>query len=810
MFIQKKFIFILFIFFVPLLGANILHLKAGWNLIGSNQNDINVTKTFSLANTIWKYNNEKWYVSSPNGVATQNIEELQLDTFSIINSGDGFWVNLPQSMDINLTGTENSLDRNISLNNGWNLVSLKIDNDIDTMDYFNNDNIQIIWKYNDNNWSAYSSNAYVQDAINNNSNVKIIDTIKVNDGFWILSDNAMELSFDENISSTITFISSSNVTVSENQVSALTLSVTGGDNLVYSISGADADKFNIDSSTGVITFKTSPDYETKTSYNFTAKVTDGNTEVTQDITINIENAYEESPFITIWQVTSDNLDIVIPINSYYDYDYTVYWGDGDVENYTNQKAIHTYNEEGNYTVKIAGNFPHLDMIITASEEEKLNASQLLYVTQWGNIEWKSMSKTFAFCKNLELNATDIPNLSAVNSTYYMFTGVKKINSSISDWNVSNITNMKGMFGSAKTFNQDISSWDVSNVTDMSWMFAYTDTFNVDISDWNVSNVTNMNAMFKSAIIFNQDISSWDVSNVTDMSFMFSNAKLFNQDISTWDVSHVLNMEEMFSGAKVFNQDISSWAVDNVSNMRGIFADADAFNQDISDWIVENVTDMSYMFADADAFNQDISLWDVGNVIDMSGMFSGTSSFNQDLSWEDIGSVTKMASMFSNAKVFNQDISDWELNNITTMKEMFSNADSFNQDISTWDVSHVTDMSGMFKYADIFNQDISDWNVSNVTDMSLMFNGNVVFDQNISNWDVGNVTNMRGMFLEANGFNQDISNWDVSNVTNMDLMFRGADSFSDHNLSSWNVIKVTTHIDFITETGGENIEPNWEQ
>jgi surface protein len=46
------------------------------------------------------------------------------------------------------------------------------------------------------------------------------------------------------------------------------------------------------------------------------------------------------------------------------------------------------------------------------------------------------------------------------------------------------------------------------------------TFNEDISNWDVSNVTNMSWMFYDAESFNQDINKWDVSNVKDMSFMF--------------------------------------------------------------------------------------------------------------------------------------------------------------------------------------------------------------------------------------------------------------------------------------------------
>ncbi len=47
------------------------------------------------------------------------------------------------------------------------------------------------------------------------------------------------------------------------------------------------------------------------------------------------------------------------------------------------------------------------------------------------------------------------------------------------------------------------------------------SFNGDISDWDVSDVTDMSGMFSDADSFNGDISDWDVSNVTDMSHMFS-------------------------------------------------------------------------------------------------------------------------------------------------------------------------------------------------------------------------------------------------------------------------------------------------
>jgi len=61
------------------------------------------------------------------------------------------------------------------------------------------------------------------------------------------------------------------------------------------------------------------------------------------------------------------------------------------------------------------------------------------------------------------------------------------------------------------------------------LFRNTD-FNDNISNWDVSNVTNMNSMFYMANEFNQPIGNWDVSKVTNMGKMFYGSTKFNQYI----------------------------------------------------------------------------------------------------------------------------------------------------------------------------------------------------------------------------------------------------------------------------------------
>ncbi|VAW56208.1 Chitinase [hydrothermal vent metagenome] len=387
------------------------------------------------------------------------------------------------------------------------------------------------------------------------------------------------------------------------------------------------------------------------------------------------------------------------------YNYNISWGDGTTNEGVQRNIVHTYEVAGTYTIEIRGDFPQpffgngsIDPS-DPSANANYDASKLISIERWGGIKWKSMSRAFLNCNNLQGNATDAPNLSEV-------------------------TDMSSMFRGASIFNQNIGGWNVSSVTDMSFMFSGASAFNQNIGDWSVSSVTNMSSMFNEASAFNQNISTWakKVSSVTNMFGMFRNASAFNQDISKWNVASVKNMGSMFFGASTFNQDIGGWTVSSVTNMVHMFDGASAFNQDISKWDVSSVTNMNRMFREASAFNQDIGKWKVRLVEIMSGMFRNASSFNQDISGWDVSSVTDMILMFDGASAFNQNIGIWKekVFSVTNMFGMFRNASSFNQDISDWDVSSVKSMGSMFRDASAFNQDISAWNVSSVTNMNFMF------------------------------------------------------------------------------------------
>ncbi len=123
-----------------------------------------------------------------------------------------------------------------------------------------------------------------------------------------------------------------------------------------------------------------------------------------------------------------------------------------------------------------------------------------------------------------------------------------------------------------------------------------------ITEWDVSNITDMGGLFSTCEKFNENISRWNVSNVTNMSRMFYGCKEFNQPLNSWNVSKVTNMEGMFDNCEKFNQPLDNWNVSNVNNMNGMFHNAIAFNHPLNKWRVSNKTDMIGMFKNAKNFN----------------------------------------------------------------------------------------------------------------------------------------------------------------------------------------------------------------
>jgi surface protein len=370
----------------------------------------------------------------------------------------------------------------------------------------------------------------------------------------------------------------------------------------------------------------------------------------------------------------------------------------------------------------------------------LDAYRLTDVEQWGGVHWTTMQGTFFDCINLNITATDIPDLSIVTNMSSMFYLCTNLNSptNINNWDVSNVTNMNNVFCQAANFNQPLGSWDISNVT----------TFNM---------------MFYDAGSFNQPLNTWNPISALTMIAMFGNDSAFNQPIGNWNVSSVISFQGMFQGATSFNQPLNSWNIGNATNIQYMFENATSFNQYLGSWNIQNVTSLGALFHGASSYNQPLDTWNTQNITQMGGTFSGATSFNQPLNTWNTQNVTYMGSMFANATLFNQPLNTWNTQNVTNMSSMFYGATSFNQPLNSWNTQNVSDMSYMFNGATLFNQPLSNWNTQFVLNMRNMFSGAILFNQSIGNWNTGYSGNMRNMFSGATSFNQPLGSWSLNQV-----------------------------------------------
>lgn len=93
--------------------------------------------------------------------------------------------------------------------------------------------------------------------------------------------------------------SSATVSAAYTQTEVFTITATDadGDTLSYSLTGVDADKFDVDSSTGVITLKTTIDYSTQSIYYLTVNVSDTTNTTTQVVNISLNSYVQKRPIL---------------------------------------------------------------------------------------------------------------------------------------------------------------------------------------------------------------------------------------------------------------------------------------------------------------------------------------------------------------------------------------------------------------------------------------------------------------------------------------------------------------------------------
>ena len=436
-------------------------------------------------------------------------------------------------------------------------------------------------------------------------------------------------------------------------------------------------------------------------------------------------------------------------------------------------------------------------------------TQIIGLENWDTSACTWMNNMFyhnSLLTDLDISKFDTSRVESMNS---MFDNCKSLTAlDVSGFDTSNVEYIQYAFNGVVGKITGLAGFKLRKVTDLSYTLSgvdFTKTNPDDIKDWDVAEVTSMRGLFKDTKFDSLDLSKWDTSQLTDMSYMFANTNNVSKikGLADWNISNVTNLSNTFSGVGDDNLDlVRDWNVSNVTALSSTFSDCSNLKSlDLSNWKVDNVKTTSRMFSNDKLLNENTLIGYQALVTnkntDISWMFSNTGFKVIDLSKYDTSNVINMSYLFYNTSKLEKIIGDFDTRNVTNLSDMFESStvtDLSQLNINNWDTSKVTDLSRTFANSKLTDYDfLKNWDVSNVRSLNSTFwNNTAVTSLPIGNWDVSNVTTMYYLFYSTTKLNDlNIENWNVSNVQNMNSTFFKASSLNSLNLSKWNTSKVTT-------------------
>ena len=279
---------------------------------------------------------------------------------------------------------------------------------------------------------------------------------------------------------------------------------------------------------------------------FTYQVSDGIAESAAAM-VSIDVA---APFVL--SVNADDGTFTLPLKQGLAYDFKVY--------YDGQATIHTTDTDltltfpsgpGIYDVAVAGTFPAICF------DGSADAKKVTELKQWGSIDWATMHAAFKGCSNMQVTATDTPDLSGVSDLSGMFLRCFAITSlDVTGWDVSNVTDMTETFRGCKTMTTltGTETWDVSSVKSFHRTFFFNRQLQgLDLTGWDTSSATDMSYMFYRCFSIRtlKGYENFDVSNVTSFRLMFEQCRLPVLDLSNWHTTDALtDLRRMFGGSRI--------------------------------------------------------------------------------------------------------------------------------------------------------------------------------------------------------------------------------------------------------------------
>lgn len=440
----------------------------------------------------------------------------------------------------------------------------------------------------------------------------------------------------------------------------------------------------------------------------------------------------------------------------YTFDYNVDWGDGNTDSNVTGNIVHTYDNVGQYDVKITGTFPNIYFF------NRFDRWKVLEIKNWGNIQWETMLSAFWGCGNMDITATDEADFSQVAVFQRMLTSCTSITNiyNSKNWITSNATNLL-LFasGCSNLVSIETTNWDFSGLTNFDSVFQNcTSLTSLDGTNWDFSNCTSFSDSFSNcnSLTTITGNGNWRFPTTGTVTFdrFFNNAfALDGLNTTNWNTERVVSLSQAFRDCTSLTYlDMSNW---NLSNCTSLFlwtynAPLLASINGIENLDVSNVINFGYVFAQVDSLVADVSNWDVS---------SGTSFTNFMDNTGGSGSITGYK--------------NWDTSSLTgTCQSIFAFSTNGDDDLPLWDITNSNSLYNAFRAmapvssTQTFNMTTSNLSASNSC-FALFYQSSGINDLTIgTNVDFSNVTDFSYAF--ANMINLSLSfptGFDWSSGTN---------------------------------------------
>ena len=171
--------------------------------------------------------------------------------------------------------------------------------------------------------------------------------------------------------------------------------------------------------------------------------------------------YIGKPFISTWAVGVPDrwneeypMYIRLPLARHGLYDFVVDWGDGSTDHigsFDQAEVKHEYAYKGAYVVQCHGILNGFSF--SATRQMRV---MIIDISLWGCVGLEQeQGKHFAGCVDLNVTASDAPNLAGVKSLYNMFSAASSFSADVSHWVPSSATDVRDMFsGVAASFDYE--------------------------------------------------------------------------------------------------------------------------------------------------------------------------------------------------------------------------------------------------------------------------------------------------------------------------------------------------------------------